>query len=314
MDQQNFQLEENISLVYQCLDELETAISFVGKRPKYQKRARIESKENEFRPKLKEICKQWLYLFKSIIDLLTDSGFYETLASDILIKMNNAKNKYYISNENYRFIWEAITTPIISLIMDETELTKEATYRQDRRKLLLQLLMDHEITLQLDTVRRRNSQRVGRSLLGSDEDIDICDDAQNRPDQDICKFHNSCTWESMQIMAIISSAITRHSLVVTESGVDLCAQIHHIMNIVHLIELLRFKLSEIRSDIEKENENNHRTPVQQHLKDMIKSLEEEIRENVSLFGSDGPLCIYRKDLRTLLIQIRVLIQIIALRG
>lgn len=291
--------------------ELEDCMRLVANKSKNCKRPRLEIQEIDldgFKAAIYRSTIKAKELFSQLFELAHESGTYEGIAKDVLFRLSTAKKKYNLIDEHYRDVWDSVIKPIILLIMDEQDVTLDSEAKQDRRKLILMLLMDHEVTSVVD--KQAPNMTVANQANESDENIDICDKSSDEASLDRKRFHNSCSLESMIIIEIIGEALNLFTQTVNREGVELHIHIYHIINIAYLTDLLKTKFSDIKKDLEEENEVNQRTTVVDHLRRTIDKLEDDMRDNYEKFPTDHPLAIFRSDLRDLLITGRVLAHVL----
>lgn len=292
-----------LTKLYEYINDIEKNMSLVGKSAK---RARIEPESQiKFRNNITTIKKNWHKVLNKIFIDLSDPKEYEIVAIDLVTRLNKARDNFGLRDDNYRLIWDSIVSPVISMIMEEEEVTRASKARQERRKDFIRNLID----FRLDTVAG-NRSRESSAESASQATIDVCAASQtaNRMDSGAnrCLFHKLCTLESIQILEILVDNIRQHCKVLSNPNVDMTEQIYHIINIAHLIDLLRLKFKEIRMGIDKDIELGLQGFIDPNLCSLLERIEGNVRENLNSFDSCHPLSLLKSDLTSLSIQLRLM--------
>lgn len=312
VDQPN--LETTLIKINEWLKDMERLMVKVAEKRKTSKRPRIDPSQEislvRFNDGLAALKREWLNLLKDLFHLPVDTDTYEFLAKDILSRFHKTKIKYNLNDEHYNKVWGAVIRPLLLLIMDELNISREVEQVQDRRKLLLQLLMAHELTK--DLIIKSTDEPCIESTP-SDEEINPCDDSPpNCRHEPIDTFHNSCSHESIIVLQHIVSTFETFTSLINDQDSDWSYQIYHIVNITHIMDVVRGKLAEIKTDLETENEKNCRTPVKPILIDTMKEVENDLRRIMDSYESTHPLTIFTDDLNGLLIRVRVIVHIMSI--
>lgn len=296
---------------YRCLDDLEKNLVNFSKKNR-TKRPRIDLDpsqiETRFRNNVKAIRIEWRSILGRIFKKLKDPKEYNSLAIDIITKFSKARQRHSIKAEHYKLSVEALITPIISIIMDDQDINSYARSKQERCK---------DFILRLIDVRSPSNQRSTQEIrdespesLESQRTIDVCSVSQtgSRAAMDVSRlhFHASCSNESIYILDALNSAITLHCKVISEPTVDFTEQIYHIINITHIIDVLKKKFSEIRIEIDRDVDLGLARTARTKLCDLVERIDNELTSNLELIDVDHPLNIMRLDLRNLHVQIKLL--------
>lgn len=295
--------------MHQCLDEFERLMISVGKRDRRTKRARIEFDpsqiENDFRLNLGRLKNRWHSVVHQIFRMLTNLQELDNIAQNILTMFSKTRVNHGVIEVNCRHVLEAIIVPIISTMLDENEINRAGQERQERRKNFIRRLID----LRFDTSVRDSPETSGSSD-GSQRYIDVCSTSQNansvNANPNTRSFHGNCSWESIQILEILLESVIRHSNIVQKNDGDLSEFIYQIINVSHIVDLLRTKFRHIRADIEIDMERGSQCVVDTSLTNLIAKMEEELKKMLEKFEIDNPMSVFRLDLRNLLIQIKIL--------
>lgn len=284
----NFVLQESLEQIEKLKDSMKSFLR------KYSQLKRIKPKFDEFEVKksLKPIKIKWFSTLESVFYMLKDMTLNNRIASDLVRELSEA-NRQYKTNENvYRLILECATIPIIALIMDEQELSKESSERQERRKRFIEHMIEFR-ALRENTIEIIN-------IDDSDDSIEIL------PAVAVIDYR----FESTFVLGFLIEALNRHSKMIAPQNADFFAQIYHIINVTHIVDIIDKYLVDFREYAVKQCKNSGQNAwdfeTKPRLIEELEKFEITIGDNKQLFEFDHPQAIFRHDLVTIEIEIRLL--------
>lgn len=306
----SFEVETDLEELDKCIDAIQKALKFVGVTNKRSRNSDYnrEARTAQFNRKILEIRRRLTKLIDHLTSLLTTDKLYDDIAKDILLNFHTTREKFNIDDDNYQLAIACIVKPTIEAIMNETEFSKSSRERQDRRKYFLRQLIDFRYEQQQSRAETGNEQQ--RRASSDSIEVDVCS-ISPRQDSDTTNSATSneypvldyCTAEGIMVLNSLFDALTRHSTVVSKNDLDVEEQIYHIINITHIVDILRQYFKDVKMDKQSELESSVSMSI---LLEPIGKFEESISKNLELFDLETPMTLFRMDLRKLLIQLRVL--------
>lgn len=284
----NFVLQESLEQI----DKLKESMKSFLKKYSQLKKIKPKFDEVEFKRNLKPIKIKWFSTLESVFYMLKDMTLNNRIASDFMRELGAANRQYKTDENVYRLILECATIPIIALIMDEQELTKESSERQERRKRFIEHLVDFRLP-QEKTIEVINIDDSGDS-------VDIL------PAMVVDDYR----FESAFVLGFLIEALNRHSKMIAPLDADFFAQIYHIINVTHIVDIINKYLVDLRECAAKQCKNSVQNAwdfeTKPRLMKELEKFEITIGDNKQLFEFDHPQAIFRHDLVTIEIEIRLL--------
>lgn len=305
---------EYLEELTKCKSQIERELRLVGhnRAGPYPKRLRgstnnSATRDNEFGSKLRRLKFKWGGMMNNVFHAISDWGTYDKLAYDLTKSFGTFYNKYAFDGDQLISAFKCIIIPITGQILDEDELGRKARERQDRRKYFLRKMMNCEFP-DLDFVQ---SRATTPSLDGS---IDVCSESPVRESEPIRDNYPSQQTPRLRpspltiiILDVLVDALGRHSKQVTKENFMIRERIHHVINILLVVELLRQYFDDIRSQLD--NDVIHCSPRESCFESLSKALEryeQQLWEYLNLFTISNPLYLFKDQMDLLLYQIKLL--------
>lgn len=278
-------MDEKLGEIDRLLNDMKSVLKKYGRH----KRVRSNIRGFDLKKELIPIRSRWFSTLGSLFHSLNSQTLYDKIAGDLVRGLSTAKIQYKTDDNIYRAMIECVTIPIIALIMDEQELSKESSKRQERRKGFLHHLIDFKPPKE-DTT----------------EDINVVDDLDDHP-----PTNNSYKVESTLVLGFFIDALDRHSKVVTSRDPDLFAEIYHIINITHIVNVVTKHLENMNCyALQRCAESSQHVwdfETKPKLIEELEKFETTIVSNLESFDVDHPLVIFRHDLSTIKNKLRFLL-------
>lgn len=319
-------IETKLACLYNLIDDIQRAIRTIkvknlNKKPRFDHSETIRI--SNFRQELTDIERRWGELIKGAFESICDITVHNNIADYVVETITESRSRFDIDDESYRLVWECLIKPIIRLIMDEEDVSKESTERQQRRRHLIKRLTNVKtITRVQEGVRRNSSDESSHSV------VDVC--SMNSPQRQTqrssarssCRVTSSRTFratsevltmlnytiESDIVLDLLFETVALHTKATAEDDTDLLGRIYHVINVTYILDSIRDALANIRSCLQDYQQSGITSPAYSQLL-LCRSLdkfEKTIEESLQLYDPGKPLTIYRNDLRLLLFQINTL--------
>lgn len=292
-------IENKIQGLYVCLDQMQKALRKLYAKRNKKQRSEIthETKVEQFKDTMRLLRLKLLKLLNGIFTELSYLSVYDQIAKDMMETLSKLHNEEEVDYSHYHLVIKSVMTSIIATIMDEWELSKASSERQQRRIYFAHRLINTKSTnIRFDTP----------TTSSYDEEGDICVDISGPPSQ---TNHAICTREKIIFLEILNEALTRHSIIITESKPDMSSHVYHVMNITHIVDILKKNLSNIKFDLLDNPEWKKSANISMLMK-MANDFHDSLSNNLKLFDCEHPFLIYRNDLRCLLLQVKTIKRIL----
>lgn len=303
-----FALEAKLTDLYGLLDKTKKLLHKYGRKKKNKKKPRLEfGMEDELKRELKPIKARWFNLFNSIFYLLSDRRTYSKTANDLIKGLYAAKLKSGVDDEVYREVFRCVVIPIISIIMDERELSENSLKRQEKRQLFIKNLIDVQLP---DEQRKRSGERENPSI-GDDgiELIEILDSSNDTTQLNEVNGFLHCSRESILVLTFLVEALNIHSDKTGKKESDFFAQVYHISNVAYIVEIVKQHLEHIHRQVLRHcNESEHNLCYYENksvLTSALERFEVDLVKNYELYDELNSQGIFRYDLASLFNQIRI---------
>lgn len=295
-----FALEKEFSNLHMVVDKFRSELISIHKPRRKRARFNYISQTNvtRFKQKIQQLKAQWTTALVQIFRLLSDSRILSKTADNVIESLHHTRSNYMVEDEYCKMVFGCLITPIIAGIMDEEEVSKASRECQLRRKRFLQELIRAASSIATAPSPSEQNEQ------GNGEFVDVCSsqsqsEQNNRNAQEQSNIIHCCSWEEITIVDYLINALSVHSKSVTQENVEFASRTYHIINISHIVDILKYYLKDLKSKIDLDCNKSRITVA-------LEKFEESITSSLELFDSGNPLYVFRNNLRFLLTQIRML--------
>lgn len=315
---QYFALEDNLDGLYECLDSIQKEFLNLREKARHRKRMRpVSDYHATFVNNIYALRRKLTFNLNGIFNMLSDLSTYDKIVIDILKSLRTARIRYKIDNEDYGTVIRSITLCVVSLIMDDEELNKQGAEIRSRRTYFL----DKFLTLDLTVLNPFDEN--------DDGEIDVTSVPQAGAQIPTSATHDGsgggaffggmqsasqvCKLESIYVLDVLFDALTRHTSYISDISVkeaNLRIHIFHIGNITHIVEGLLKYLKTLRQQIQAAKSSSQfplDSRVLNQMKIAMGKYEESLANNLDKLGPNHRLGSFRRDLRKVLFQVRLIL-------
>jgi hypothetical protein len=266
-------------------------------------------KNTKFERALLRLKARWDQLINAIFHANHDTGVYDKLAHDLTKSFNTFNTKYKFDSDQLSYAFRCLVLPVNGQIMDEDELGKRAYERQEMRKYFLLKILSYGID-ETETVRPRQETP---SLDGS---IDVCSDntrdsfsngdyqrrSGHESDHQRTK-HIKPTEVTIIVIDLLIEALFKFTTSITEEGASGRERIYHVMNITHVVDIIKRYLNGIRIQLEEENQSEQIQELNSGLlEESFERYKSTLSNALDLIDVSNPQTVFKSQLDLLHLQ------------
>lgn len=289
-----------------CVFRLQRSLCTFGKKSQSGKRIRLDqgqSVREKFEDALKALEQRFIEATKALFSHYPDNPVLESIAKDTIQSLTRVKSKLKIDEECYKLAVESVITPIIKTLLEEEELNRAARTRQESRKQFIKqiLLANYDPrTVQSDRAQDQSSSSNCALSTSSSENL-----AANYS-LETSNSDNAESSDAFIICDTLFDALGKHTETIVSDVTDYSPRIFHIINISHVIEVIRWYLRRIKLSYEKDSQARLTAQNTDFTLEALVKYRSRIENDLAKFEPDNPLVIFQMELKSVLVQILAL--------
>lgn len=291
-----------------CVFKLHKSLCTIGSRSKSNKRIRFEQDrlvKEKFKDTVRASREKFINVTKVLFSRPPDDLILETIARDTMQSLSKVKAKFKIEEEHYRLVIDSTIIPIIKTLMEEEELNKLSSARQESRKQFIkQLLLASFEPKSLEHEQNHHRSHNSSGILRESSSENLPDNrvALVTPDGDLG------AQDAFMICDVLFDALVKHTEAITSDDSDYTPRIFHIINITHVVDIIQWYFRRIKESYDKDIQTGYavQRPFTDLLSENLLKYRTSVDQNLAKFEPDNPLTIFQMELKSILVQLLTL--------